>query len=224
MGSARAQKREYATRVAQLLDVPYISMGTLVRQELQPHSSLYTKIASALNEGNLVTEDIIFGLLSKRLEEGYDRGETGFILGGIPRTRIQAEILDEIADIDLVVNLKPAEDCLVKNHTGNDICARCGKIYDIFNPQSTRLNPCLATSTSHSKLNTSAAFDMDKSRLEKLQMYSEQNKQLEDYYRQQKKLLDFHVTGAPGETWRGLLAALHLQPIHAARLSQKLTV
>ncbi|KAI0528934.1 hypothetical protein KFK09_001478 [Dendrobium nobile] len=224
MGSAGAQKREYATRVAQLLNVPYISMGALVRQELQPHSSLYTKIASALNEGNLVTEDIIFGLLSKRLEEGYDRGENGFILGGIPRTRIQAEILDEISDIDLVVNLKPAEDCLVKKHTGNDICARCGKIYDIFNPQSTRLNPCLATSTSHSKLNTSAAFDMDKSRLEKLQMYSEQNKQLEDYYRQQKKLLDFHVTGAAGETWRGLLAALHLQPIHAARLSQKLTV
>lgn len=43
-----------------------------------------------MNEGKLVPEEIIFGLLSKRLEEGYCRGETGFILEGIPRTRIQA--------------------------------------------------------------------------------------------------------------------------------------
>lgn len=43
-----------------------------------------------MNEGKLVPEEIIFALLSKRLEEGYCRGETGFILDGIPRTRIQA--------------------------------------------------------------------------------------------------------------------------------------
>lgn len=48
------------------------------------------QIANAVNEGRLVPEDVIFGLLSKRLEEGYYRGETGFILDGIPRTRIQA--------------------------------------------------------------------------------------------------------------------------------------
>lgn len=48
------------------------------------------QIAKAVNQGKLVPEDIIFGLLSKRLEEGYYRGETGFILDGIPRTRNQA--------------------------------------------------------------------------------------------------------------------------------------
>lgn len=48
------------------------------------------QIATALNRGKLVPEDVIFGLLSKRLEEGYCRGESGFILDGIPRTRAQA--------------------------------------------------------------------------------------------------------------------------------------
>lgn len=43
-----------------------------------------------MNHGKLVPEDVIFGLLSKRLEEGYCRGETGFILDGIPRTKMQA--------------------------------------------------------------------------------------------------------------------------------------
>ena len=51
---------------------------------------LQIQIANAVNEGKLVPEEIIFALLSKRLEEGYCRGETGFILDGIPRTRMQA--------------------------------------------------------------------------------------------------------------------------------------
>ncbi|RXH89276.1 hypothetical protein DVH24_031633 [Malus domestica] len=45
----------------------------------------------------------------------------------------------------------------------------------------------------------------------------------EDYYRKQHKLIDFQVKSAPGETWQGLLAALHLQHINAVNSSQKLT-
>ncbi|GLT70016.1 hypothetical protein SLA2020_421210 [Shorea laevis] len=122
----------------------------------------------------------IFGLLSKRLEDGYYRGENGFILDGIPRSPIQAEILDQLAEIDRVVNFKFTEDCLVE-HQG------------------------------------------DGTWKEKLQVYAKQSKPLEEYYRKQKKLLDFQVCSAPGETWRGLLAALHLQHINAACSSHKLT-
>ncbi|KAM0940032.1 putative adenylate kinase [Dioscorea sansibarensis] len=223
MGSPAAQKHVYATRVAALLDVPYISMGSLVRQELHPRSVLYRKIANAVNEGKLVPEDIIFGLLSKRLEEGYHRGETGFILDGIPRTRIQAEILDQITDIELVVNFKCMEDCLVKKHFGSDICSYCGKSFDANSLEPTSLNPCLATRTKHSQLETSATNVMKESHLEKFRIYSEQSKLLEEYYRKQNKLLDFQVAGGPGETWQGLLAALHLQHINVVNASQKLT-
>lgn len=55
------------------------------------------KIANSVNEGRLVPEEIIFGLLSKRLEERFYRGETGFILDGIPRTRLQAVSLNLFA-------------------------------------------------------------------------------------------------------------------------------
>ncbi|KAJ8477677.1 hypothetical protein OPV22_021404 [Ensete ventricosum] len=223
MGSPGVQRHVYATRVAELLDVPYISMGSLVRQELNPSSSLYKKIANVVNEGRLVPEKIIFGLLSKRLEEGYQRGETGFILDGIPRTRIQAEILDQIANIDLVVNLQCRDDCLVKKHFGADICSHCGKTFDSSNSESTNLNLCLATRTRHAQLKPSAAVDMKDSCIEKFRVYSEQIKLLEEYYTKQKKLLDVQVTGGPGETWQGLLAALHLQHMDTAS-SQKLTV
>ncbi|XP_042482636.1 probable adenylate kinase 7, mitochondrial [Macadamia integrifolia] len=212
IGNPGAKKRVYAEKLSKLLQVPHISMGTLVRQELNPRSSPYKQgwIANAVNEGKLVPEDIIFGLLSKRLQEGYYRGETGFILDGIPRTRIQAEILDQIADIDLVVNFRCTEDCLVKKHLENRICSQCYESTPVRNSGTSLVKTSLASSEDAQK--------------EKVRIYEEQNKPLEDYYRKQKKLLDFQVAGGPGETWQGLLSVLHLKHINAIHSSEKLTV
>ncbi|KAB2633176.1 adenylate kinase 7 [Pyrus ussuriensis x Pyrus communis] len=135
-------------------------MAGLVRQDLNPRSSLYKQIANAVNRGELVPEEIIFGLLSKRLEDGYCRGESGFILDGLPRSRIQAEILSELVEIDLVVNFKCTERCLVEH-------------------------------------------EREGAWREKLRIFAEQSKLLEDYYKKRDKLLDFQVSSAPGETWKG---------------------
>ncbi|XP_068665173.1 probable adenylate kinase 7, mitochondrial [Aristolochia californica] len=211
IGTPGAQKHVCAQRLSKLLEVPHISMGSLVRQELNPRSSLYKKIASAVNEGKLVPEDVIFGLLSERLEERHYRGETGFILDGIPRTRTQAEILDQIVDIDLVVNFK-CEECMFG---GGGVCSLCGHSFNMG-----ALNPSLH----HSHLKPSAVFSKEQDAVkEKLRIYAEESKPLEDYYRKQRKLLDFKVAGAPGETWQGLLHALHLQHMDAGTTSQKLT-
>ncbi|KFK37642.1 hypothetical protein AALP_AA3G009700 [Arabis alpina] len=204
MGAPGAWRHVFAERLSNLLEVPYISMGSLVRQELNPRSSLYKEIASAVNEQKLVPKSVVFALLSKRLEEGYARGETGFILDGIPRTRNQAEILDQIAQIDLVVNLKCSEEHLVNRTALNETAL----------PRQEFLSSML-----HSAVAT-------KARKESLSVYAEEVKPLEEYYRKQRKLLDFHVGGASAtsaETWQGLLAALHLKQVNLAT-SQKLTL
>nr|XP_043616737.1 probable adenylate kinase 7, mitochondrial [Erigeron canadensis] len=185
IGDPFTNRQIYAEKLSRLLKVPHISMGTLVRQELHPRSSLYKKIADAVNQGKLVPEEVIFGLLSKRLEEGFYRGETGFILDGIPRSRMQAEILDQVVDIDLVLNFKCTEESLQKKLTGYQAC---GSYQDILSGRNLM------------------------------------NKQLEDYYKKQQKLLNFNVAGAPGETWQGLLAALHLQHVNALSSTQKLSI
>lgn len=179
IGEPRMKRHVFAERLSKLLEVPHISMGSLVRQELHPRSALYKQIANAVNEGKLVPEDVIFGLLSKRLEEGYYRGENGFILDGIPRSRIQAEILDQILDVDLVVNFKSTEEHSSKKKV--------------------EIQPLLQW----------------KGNL--------QGMSVEEYYKKQQKLLDFQVKGAAGDSWLGLLTALHLQPMHAISSSQKLT-
>ncbi|XP_057970383.1 probable adenylate kinase 7, mitochondrial isoform X2 [Malania oleifera] len=212
-----AKKHVYAERLSKLLEVPHISMRSLVHQDLCPRSALYKQIANAVNQGKIVSEDIIFGLLSKRLEDGYYRGESGFILDGIPRTQVQAEILDQLAEIDLVVNFKCMEDCSAK-HQGSSIFSHCRDSHGISNPASTSFD-MLSQCT---QLNCSVA-NTEISLKGKPQAYAKQRKPVEDYYRKQKKLLDFQVGSAPGETWEGLLAALHLQHISPPHSSKKLT-
>ncbi|KAJ4729434.1 adenylate kinase [Melia azedarach] len=204
IGDPCVKKHVYAEKLSKLLEVPHISMGSLVRQELYPRSALYEQISNAVNGGKLVPEDVIFALLSKRLEEGYYRGESGFILDGIPRTRIQAEILDQIVDVDLVVNFKCNEEHLIKKNLESEACAPRQEFLSMGN-------------AGFSSADAASAWK------EKFRIYSEQGKSLEDYYRKQRKLLDFQVAGAPGETWQGLLAALHLQHMNAVSSSQKLT-
>ncbi len=201
IGEPGARRHIFAERLSKLLEVPHISMATLLRQDLNPRSSLYQQIANALDQGKLIPEEIIFALLSKRLEEGYSRGETGFILDGIPRTRIQAEILDHIAHVDLVVNFKCSQENLLKKNLG----AR-------------KFTPCQEYIFMTSSWNPTKQLQD-----ENVHNHAEEGKLLEDYYRKQKKLLNFEVAGAPGETWQGLLAALHLQHINALSSSQKLT-
>ncbi|KAI3409015.1 uncharacterized protein J3R85_019894 [Psidium guajava] len=215
MGDRGAKKHVYAEMLSNLLEVPHISMGSLVRQELNPRSSLYKQIANAVNERKLVPEEVIFALLSRRLEEGYYRGETGFILEGIPRTRAQAEILDQFADIDLVLNFKSAEqDPLAKN-------LGMGALPPSLD--STSLHIPSSKSGLRSPAEQLVSADVRGPWKENLTVYAEQSKLLEEYYQKQKKLLNFQVASAPGETWRGLLAALHLQHMNAVDSSQKLT-
>lgn len=55
------------------------------------YSYLYViQLAEIVNQGKLVSDEIIFNLLSKRLEAGESKGESGFILDGFPRTIRQA--------------------------------------------------------------------------------------------------------------------------------------
>ncbi|WVZ95339.1 hypothetical protein U9M48_041120 [Paspalum notatum var. saurae] len=224
MGRPGPQKHAHAARLAEVLDVPYISMGTLVRQELSPASQLYRKIANSVNEGRLVPEDIIFGLLTKRLEDGYNKGETGFILDGIPRTRMQAEILDEIVDVDLVLNFKCADDCFMKKRSRGDICSHCGQLFDVRNSASTNCSPYLGSYTWNSQVEPAGVLGLEASRMERMRNYAKQTKLLEDYYKQQRKIVELKTSARPGETWQGLVAALHLQHLDAPPTPHKLTV
>ncbi|GLJ22138.1 hypothetical protein SUGI_0415550 [Cryptomeria japonica] len=229
IGSPGVEKSAYASKLAELLNVPHISMGNLVREELRVQSSLSKQLSAAVSQGKLLPDNIIFKLLSKRWELGDRLGETGFILDGFPRTRMQAEILDRVADIDMAINFKCKEEAnLIKRCLGRRTCSHCGRTFHVANTDSKVTNvgfkihmpPAQSFCTCLGKLVTGAS-DAEEILKEKLRIYSEQSKALEAHYCNQKKLLNFEVPGGKQETWTGLLAALDLKDVD--KTSQQLT-
>ncbi|MBA0629547.1 hypothetical protein Godav_024087, partial [Gossypium davidsonii] len=90
LGCPGVGKGTYASRLSNLLGVPHIATGDLVRDELASSGPLSSQLKEIVTQGKLVSDEIIIDLLSKRLEAGEAKGESGFILDGFPRTVRQA--------------------------------------------------------------------------------------------------------------------------------------
>ncbi|XP_010553317.1 PREDICTED: adenylate kinase 1, chloroplastic [Tarenaya hassleriana] len=224
LGCPGVGKGTYASRLSSLLGVPHIATGDLVREELASSGPLSQQLSEIVNQGKLVSDEIIINLLSKRLEAGDARGETGFILDGFPRTIKQAEILDGVTDIDLVVNLKLPEGVLVEKCLGRRICSQCGKNFNIANidfkggdgKPGISMAPLLPPSHCTSKLIT-RADDTEEVVKARLRIYNEQSQPLEEYYRTKGKLLEFDLPGGIPESWPRLLEALSLDDYEEKR-------
>ncbi|CAK9167294.1 unnamed protein product [Ilex paraguariensis] len=188
-------------------------------------ASSCTELAEIVNQGKLVSDEIIISLLSKRLEAGEAKGESGFLLDGFPRTVRQAEILDDVTDIDLVINLKLPENILVEKCLGRRICNQCGKNFNVASINAKGENgspgismaPLLPPSHCISKLIT-RADDTEAVVKERLRVYNDKSLPVEEFYRTQGKLLEFDLPGGIPESWPKLLEALNLD-VHEGKQS-----
>ncbi|CAF1809582.1 unnamed protein product [Brassica oleracea] len=131
LGCPGVGKGTYASRLSTLLGVPHIATGDLVREELSSSGLLSSQLKELVNHGKLVPDEFIISLLSKRLEAGKEKGESGYILDGFPRTVTQAEILEGVINVDLVINLKLKEEALLAKCLGRRICSECGANYNV---------------------------------------------------------------------------------------------
>jgi len=226
LGCPGVGKGTYASRLSRLLGVPHIATGDLVRDELASTGPLATQLAEIVNQGKLVSDEIIINLLSKRLKKGEDQGESGFILDGFPRTVKQAEILDGVTDIDMVVNLKLREDVIVEKCLGRRICGQCGKNFNLACIDVKGENglppiymaPLLPPNNCMSKLIT-RADDTEEVVRNRLQIYNDMSQPVEGFYREQGKLLEFDLPGGIPESWPKLLQVLNLEDQEELRLA-----
>ncbi|KAE9585469.1 hypothetical protein Lal_00018142 [Lupinus albus] len=217
LGCPGVGKGTYATRLCNLLRVPHIATGDLVRHELSSKGPLSQQLSEIVNQGKLVSDEIIINLLKARLAAGEAKGESGFILDGFPRTINQAEILEGVTDIDLVVNLKLEEEILLEKCLGRRMCSECGGNFNVASINmkgengrpGTVMPPLLPPAHCMSKLIT-RADDTEAVVKERLRIYNETSKPVEEFYRSRGKLLEFDLPGGIPESWPKLLHALNL--------------
>lgn len=128
LGPPGSGKGTYASRLTVKLGVPHISTGDIVRAEIKAQTRLGKRIKEYSDRGELVPDDVITNLLEKRL--GKSDCKEGFILDGYPRTIAQAEALEGITKINLVINLNVPDDIIIKRLSNRLVCRKCGAIYN----------------------------------------------------------------------------------------------
>lgn len=139
MGPAGAGKGTMSDLILKEYDIPHISTGDMLRDNVRNNTELGNLAKSYMDAGNLVPDDVIIAMVEKRLQE--DDCQKGYLLDGFPRTLVQAEAFEKIENkigkpVECVIALEVGFDTLVKRITGRRICPKCGAIYHIHNKPS----------------------------------------------------------------------------------------
>ncbi|MGQ9595841.1 MAG: adenylate kinase [Thermoproteota archaeon] len=129
-GPPGSGKGTYASRLGPRLNIPHISTGDILREEVKNMTELGKRIQSYISTGKLVPDDVMNELMRKRLSKEDCR--RGFILDGYPRSLEQAEFLDKLTKMDFVINLNVPDEVLVRRLSSRLVCRKCGAIYNIL--------------------------------------------------------------------------------------------
>jgi adenylate kinase len=92
LGAPGSGKGTQAALLVEELDQPHISTGELLRSAVKAGSELGLKAKVVMDRGELVSDEIMLGLIEERLSQADMSG--GFILDGYPRNIVQAQALD----------------------------------------------------------------------------------------------------------------------------------
>lgn len=138
LGPPGAGKGTQARRLVDERNMIQLSTGDMLREARTSGTEMGNKVAAIMDAGELVTDEIVIGLIEEKLE-GDKAG--GFIFDGFPRTLAQADALGELLskhgeNLDAVVEMQVDDDALVARITARSTCGNCGEVYnDITKPQ-----------------------------------------------------------------------------------------
>lgn len=134
LGAPGAGKGTQAQFLTKTFDIPQISTGDMLRAAIKAGTELGKLAKSFMDEGKLVTDEIIIGLVKERIAQ--DDCKNGFLLDGFPRTVPQADALkDAGVAIDAVIEIDVPDSEIVKRMSGRRAHLASGRTYHIvYNP------------------------------------------------------------------------------------------
>ncbi|OGX08228.1 MAG: hypothetical protein A2Z88_09860, partial [Omnitrophica WOR_2 bacterium GWA2_47_8] len=168
----------------------HISTGDILREEMKKETKLGGQLKKIVQEGKLVSDDIVTELLKKRFKD-RKLSEQGFMLDGYPRTKTQAEILDGILkntkqSIDFVLNMEASLPVIIQRLGGRRVCRKCGAVFHVQNKPPQKEGVCdVCGGELYQRPDDNEATI--KTRME---VYTKNTNPVVDYYKKQKKLLN----------------------------------
>ncbi len=129
LGLPGAGKGTQAGKLSEKYGIPHISMGDILRNNKDFVTESGETVGEIIDAGNPVTAETCATLLSKRV----DRPDCadGFVLDGFPRFEEQAEIMDDVIDVDAILLIEVDEDNILERLTKRRICPECDASYHL---------------------------------------------------------------------------------------------
>ena len=200
VGPPGAGKGTQAVRIAARYGIPHISTGDMLREEMKNGTTLGQQAKAFIDAGELVPDDVIIGMVKERVSR--QDAEKGFLLDGFPRTREQAEALENIAALDAVVNINVPDEKLVHRICGRRVCRDCGATY--HESMLENLHQCPKCG------GTLYVRDDDKEEIvrQRISVYKQKTQPLIEYYTDKGLLHDVVGSGGIDDITKAIIAVL----------------
>jgi adenylate kinase len=193
LGPPGAGKGTQARELGREWGVPHLATGDMLREALAAGTALGQEAKRFMDQGSLVPDEVIIGLMRERLEK--PDAAKGFILDGFPRTIAQAEALarllkDAGQSLDAVIFFEVSEPELLRRLTGRRVCSQCQTTYHLVSAPPKKAGVCDRCGGELYQRED----DSEETVRRRLEVYARQTAPLLDYYRQRSLL-----TIVPGE-------------------------
>jgi adenylate kinase len=200
LGAPGAGKGTQAVKICGKYNIPHISTGDILRANIKQGTEIGLKAKSYIDQGALVPDEVVIEIVKNRLSEDDCKG--GYLLDGFPRTKPQAQALDEFAKTDIVLNIDIDLDILVDRLSGRRVCASCGAPYHISTYSNTKCAKCQGEVVQRQD-------DRPETVKARLNTYTLQTKPLIDYYFQKGLLVNVNGNQAIEEVFEDIVNVLN---------------
>jgi adenylate kinase len=130
MGIQGSGKGTQAKLLAEAFDIVHMSVGDILRWNVQNHTKLGAHVRRVVASGHLVEDDVVERVIQDRL--GDHDWNYGFVIDGFPRNARQAEFFLESYDIDGVINLDLPDSEVARRVLARRLCSGCGLDYNLI--------------------------------------------------------------------------------------------
>ena len=199
LGPPGAGKGTQAEKISELYGIAHISTGDMLRSQMREGTPLGAEAKGYIDRGELVPDELIVAMVAERIKE--EDCANGFLLDGFPRTVSQAEAINGISDIDMVIDIAVPAERLMERIGGRRMCSGCGAGYHTSSYHKDTCEKCGAS-----------LYIRDDDRPEtvkhRITVYERQTKPLIDYYREKGNLSRVNGDNTPDRVFDDVAAAI----------------
>lgn len=201
IGAPGAGKGTQARLLQERKGIPQISTGDMFREMKNSDTELAREVQEIMASGKLISDELTYEIVRERTSRDDCRDD--YILDGYPRTAVQAEQLENLAQEQnktiQAIEVDIARDELLKRLTGRRSCAVCGEIYNIYSKPPKNDNVC----DFHPETQlTHRADDNEESVSTRLATYDQLTEPLLNYYKNSGRLEKVDGTGEVEDIYR----------------------